>query len=65
MTQCATCHQPAGARHKATKKRPSIKTMTRWEFDGIAEATDGCVVEPDGMCEHGHNSWIQLALMGG
>jgi hypothetical protein len=22
------------------------------------EATDGCVIEPDGVCEHGHPSWL-------
>lgn len=26
--------------------------------DGECEATDGCVVEPDGECEHGHPSWL-------
>ena len=25
-------------------------------FDGIAEAADGCSVEPDGRCPHGHES---------
>jgi hypothetical protein len=25
-------------------------------FDGIAEAADGCTVEPDGKCPHGHES---------
>ena len=22
------------------------------------ETTDGCIVEPDGVCEHGHPSWL-------
>ena len=26
--------------------------------DGTAEATDGCLVEPDGLCDHGHASWL-------
>jgi len=26
--------------------------------DGICEATDGCLVEPDGVCEHSHPSWL-------
>jgi len=26
--------------------------------DGEVEATDGCFVEPDGVCEHGHPSWL-------
>lgn len=25
---------------------------------GRAKATDGCVVEPDGRCEHGKPSWL-------
>ena len=39
-------------------KAPSIKTMTRWMLDGIAKATDGCQVEPDGTCPHGKQSWL-------
>lgn len=42
---------------KATKA-PSIATMERWMSDGIAHATDGCEVEPDGTCEHGKPSWL-------
>lgn len=26
--------------------------------EGGCEATDGCWVEPDGVCEHGHPSWL-------
>ncbi len=40
---------------------PSIEEMEQWVDDGIAEATDGCPVEPDGRCEHGCPSWL-LAL---
>ena len=40
------------------KKVPSIKTLERWTFDGIAKATDGCKVEPDGTCPHGKSSWL-------
>jgi hypothetical protein len=25
-------------------------------LDGTAEAFDGCIVEPDGRCEHGYRS---------
>ena len=42
---------------KATKP-PSIATMQRWMMDGVAKATDGCRVEPDGRCEHGKPSWL-------
>lgn len=37
---------------------PSIGTMTKWVGDGVAKATDGCRVEPDGSCVHGHRSWL-------
>jgi len=37
---------------------PSIETLTEWERDGGCEATDGCWVEPDGVCEHGCESWL-------
>ena len=26
-------------------------------YRGTCDATDGCIVEPDGKCEHGHVSW--------
>lgn len=25
-------------------------------YDGVVEAADGCTVEPDGVCPHGHES---------
>jgi len=34
--------------------------LERWVFEGVARATDGCEVEPDGTCEHGHGSWLLL-----
>lgn len=27
-------------------------------MDGVAKATDGCRVEPDGECTHGKKSWL-------
>lgn len=39
-------------------KEPSLRTMEKWVDDGIARATDGCRVEPDGTCEHGCESWL-------
>lgn len=39
-------------------KQPSIPTMRKWMFSGIARATDGCKVEPDGECQHGKRSWL-------
>ena len=43
------------------RRRPSLATLRRWDNDGGCEATDGCWVEPDGVCEHGCKSWL-LAL---
>jgi hypothetical protein len=40
---------------------PSLKTLERWSFDGVAKSLDGCRVEPDGTCIHGTPSWL-LAL---
>ena len=62
---CESCGRLRGERHKATTKRPSLKTMERWVMgpDAAAcKATDGCVgVDPDGECEHGHTSWLRVA----
>ena len=45
-------------------KPPSIKTMEKWMENGVAKATDGCRVEPDGTCPHGKPSWlIQLGVI--
>lgn len=41
-----------------TKRAPSERRLERWAYDGIALATDGCRVEPDGMCPHSHASWL-------
>ena len=35
-----------------------IELMETIESNGTCEATDGCTVEPDGICEHGHPSWV-------
>jgi len=57
--------QPSGkwakmvpAKAPTGKKRPSLKTLERWSMDGVAKATDGCTVEPDGVCSHGAKSWL-------
>ena len=39
-------------------KLPSEKTMDKWCSDSVAKATDGCRVEPDGICPHGKESWL-------
>jgi hypothetical protein len=43
---------------------PDIETLIAWEMAGYCEATDGCVIEPDGICPHGHQSWLlELGLI--
>lgn len=42
-------------------KQPSFATLQRWSNDGVAKATDGCTVEPDGHCPHGKPSWVLKA----
>ena len=37
---------------------PEIEDLMAWEMEGYCEATDGCCVEPDGICMHGHESWL-------
>jgi hypothetical protein len=49
---------------KTCKSPPSLKTMEKWMMDGVAQATDGCRIEPDGICIHGHKSWLmQMSLI--
>jgi hypothetical protein len=43
---------------KAEPRKPSLVKLQAWVNDGVAEATDGCTVEPDGTCEHGKPSWL-------
>ena len=43
---------------------PDLETLMSWEAEGGCEATDGCWVEPDGTCPHGHRSWLlELGLI--
>jgi len=45
-----------------TVPQPSFETIMDWAFvNSGCEATDGCWVEPDGICPHGHPSW-QIVL---
>ncbi len=36
---------------------PDIEQLLAWERAGGCQATDGCGVELDGTCIHGHPSW--------
>ena len=40
-----------------TTERPSDEEAWEWLFDGACPATDGCEVEPDGICPHGQPAW--------
>ena len=42
-------------------RKPSMADLEEWMSDCGCEAIDGCWVEPDGRCSHGHDSWL-LAL---
>ena len=39
-------------------EEPDYDQLSKWIVDGICEATDGCRIEPDGICEHGYPSWL-------
>jgi hypothetical protein len=43
---------------------PDIETLMSWGNEAGCEATDGCWVEHDGVCPHGHRSWfLELGLI--
>ena len=47
-----------------TEQEPSISQLEEWMRDDVCESTDGCRVEIDGTCPHGHPSWfIKLGLV--
>jgi len=38
---------------------PDLEQLEEWMWeDGGSEATDGCWLEVDGICPHGHPSWL-------
>ncbi len=41
-----------------TEDEPDLETLEEWASESGCEATDGCWVEPDGICPHGHPSWL-------
>ena len=43
---------------KPTEEEPDIEELEDAMMDGSCSATDGCTVEPDGWCSHGHVSWL-------
>ena len=43
---------------------PELATLMQWLDEGVCEATDGCLVQPDGRCEYGDPSWLlELGLI--
>lgn len=63
VVKCPTCGRIADPetrkiRHVATEPTPSMEQLEEWVYDSVCEATDGCIVEPDGRCPHGHQSWL-------
>lgn len=42
-----------------TVDEPDEDQLEAWLMDDVCEATDGCVVELDGTCPHGHPSWLR------
>jgi hypothetical protein len=41
-----------------TVDEPDMGQLEEWSADAVCEATDGCIVEHDGVCQHGHRSWF-------
>lgn len=47
-----------------TSQQPPLELLIEWHDDAAGcETTDGCWVEPDGTCPHGHPS-ISLTTWG-
>ena len=47
-----------------TEEEPTFEELEEWMMDGVCEATDGCRVEIDGVCQHGYPSWfLQMGLI--
>ena len=62
-TTCESCGALPGEPHKVVGDRPTMEDLEEWTYDSVCEATDGCIVEPDGRCEHGHRSWLLVLGM--
>lgn len=55
-------HDPATGRAypAPTSLEPNFVALAGQLIDACAEATDGCFpLEPDGVCEHGHPTWLR------
>jgi hypothetical protein len=58
VDQCPTCGRLRGQKHRIVTRVPSLARLERMANAAAVPATDGCMVEPDGYCEHGHQSWL-------
>jgi hypothetical protein len=58
VAECESCGRRQGEKHRATESRPDMDELEEMMSEGVDRATDGCDVEPDGVCEHGHSSWL-------
>ena len=62
--ECETCGQKQGEWHRATEPKPTLEEPEEIIIDSVCPATDGCTVEPDGICSHGHQAWLlELGLI--
>ena len=39
---------------------PHLRELDDWFVRGICGCPDGCMVEPDGVCPHGCQSWLRV-----
>lgn len=39
-------------------EQPDMEDVKEWLATGVCEATDGCWVQFDGVCQHGYPSWL-------
>jgi len=61
LSERVTCVDPLNQRTNwpaPIVEEPDMETLQEWMNEGVCEATDGCVVETDGICSHGHPSWL-------
>jgi hypothetical protein len=64
MTSCQNLSGRTKDWPEPVNEEPDTEQLTRWALDSVVEATDGCSVEPDGVCPHGHPSWfLRLGLI--
>ena len=58
VSELTAMTEPAILANPEKLQAPDVETLMEWEAEGGCEATDGCWVEPDGECPHGHKSWL-------